>query len=132
MSLNECGEPVMKSIALFEQFVDLPELLGRIENDEELLVELFTLFLDDFPRKRTELQAAIESGNLDEIERTAHAIKGVLANLSAQRAASLAAEIESVARDGKLPKIQKAVAAFNLEATGFYSAVDAFMSGADK
>jgi HPt (histidine-containing phosphotransfer) domain-containing protein len=122
----------MKSMALLEQFVDVPELLDRVENDEDLLVELFTLFLDDFPRKRAELNQAIQSGNLDEIERTAHTLKGACANLSVPRAASLAAEIESAGRDGNMLRIQKAIVAFDLELTGFCTALDAFVAGAQK
>ena len=47
--------------ASLEQYVDLPELLARVENDRELLAELFALFQEDFPRLRDALQRAVDA-----------------------------------------------------------------------
>ncbi|MFZ1015561.1 MAG: Hpt domain-containing protein, partial [Terracidiphilus sp.] len=85
----------MKSATLLEGFVDFPELLDRVEGDQELLAELLALFQEDLPASRAGLQEAVARGELHEIERTAHALKGMLANLSAKHTAALAAEIES-------------------------------------
>ena len=44
-----------------EQYVDMTELLHRVEGDRELLMELLTLFQEDFPRLRDALHAAVDS-----------------------------------------------------------------------
>ncbi len=74
---------MMKSVALLEEFVNLPEMLGRVENDRELLVELFALFQEELPASREALQSAIRADDLPETANTAHRFKGMLANLSA-------------------------------------------------
>ena len=122
----------MESFALLEEFVNLPELLGRIENDNDLLVELLTLFQEDLPKNREAFRIAVSAGDLRTIERAAHLLKGMLANLSVTQAASLAAEIESSARVGDTLKIRNSMAAFDLQITRFSSAVDACLAGEQK
>jgi HPt (histidine-containing phosphotransfer) domain-containing protein len=122
------GGTVMKSFTFLEEFVNLPELLDRVENDEDLLAELLALFQEDLPESRAALQTAIDRGNLRDIERAAHRLKGMLANLSARDTASLAAEIESTARAGNAQKIPELVSMFDLLITAFSTALDSFMA----
>jgi len=119
---------VMKSFTFLEEFVNLPELLDRVENDKDLLAELLALFQEDLPESRAALQTAINGGNLRDIERAAHRLKGMLANLSARDTASLAAEIESTARAGNAQKIPELVSMFDLLITAFSIALDSFMA----
>ena len=86
--------------ASLEQYVNMPELLARVENDRELLAELFALFLKDYPRLRDALHDAVHAGDPRQVERAAHALKGMLANLSIKHGAELAAEVEAAARAG--------------------------------
>jgi HPt (histidine-containing phosphotransfer) domain-containing protein len=120
----------MKSFSSLAEFVNLPELLDRVENDEDLLAELLALLQEDLPGSREALQTAIEGGDLGEIERAAHRLKGMLANLSAKRTASLAAEIESVARAGNAQRIPELVSTFDPQITAFSAALDSFMASA--
>lgn len=110
----------------------MPELLGRVEDDQELLAELLALFQEDLPTSRAALQEAVAQGELHEIERTAHALKGMLANLSAKHTAALAAAIESAARAGDSPKIPELISAFNPEINAFSAALDSFMASAER
>jgi HPt (histidine-containing phosphotransfer) domain-containing protein len=116
----------MKSIAALEEFVCLPELMDRVENDEELLVELFVLFREDLPQSRAALQHAAARGDLHEIEQAAHKLKGMLANLAAKAAAAQAAEIESAARAGNGEKIPELTLSFDHRITTLSAALDAF------
>ena len=120
----------MKSVTPLEEYVNLPELLDRVEKDEDLLRELFALFQEDLPVSRAALQTAADSGDLGEIERTAHRLKGMLANLSAKRTASLAAEIESAARAGNAQKIPELVSTFDSQISAFSAALDSFTASA--
>jgi two-component system, sensor histidine kinase and response regulator len=120
----------MKSITFLEEVLNLPELLDRVENDEELLFDLFALLREDLPASREALQRAIEAGDLHEIERAAHRLKGMLANLSARNTRSLASEIESAARASDVQKIRELKSAFELRITAFAAALDLFMTSA--
>ena len=120
----------MKSFVSLAEFVNLPELLERVENDEDLLEELFSLFQEDLPGSREALQTAIDKGDLGEIERAAHRLKGMLANLSAKRAAALAAEIESTARADNAQKIPELMLTFDPQIAAFSAALNSFTASA--
>jgi two-component system, sensor histidine kinase and response regulator len=112
-----------------ECYVDMAELLARVDNDRELVVELLTLFQKDFPRLLDELHAAIDAGNPNQVEKAAHTLKGMLANLSIKHADQLAASVEIAARAGGAQEIQKAMADFDREETGLLAAVELFIAG---
>jgi HPt (histidine-containing phosphotransfer) domain-containing protein len=120
----------MKSFSALAEFLNLPELLERVEGDEDLLQELLALFQEDLPGSREALQAAIAGGDLGEIERAAHRLKGMLANLSARGTASFAAEIESEARAGNAQKIPELLSTFEPQIAAFSAALDSFMASA--
>ncbi len=117
--------------ASLEQYVNMPELLARIENDSELLRELFALFQEDFPRLRDALHNAVQSGDPRQVEKAAHALRGVLASLSIKHGAALAANVEAAARAGDEREIQQAMAAFDGEETGMLAAVGTFIAGGE-
>jgi HPt (histidine-containing phosphotransfer) domain-containing protein len=119
----------MELVALLEEFVNLPDLLGRVENDRELLIELLTLFQEELPGSREALQSAIRTGDLRETANAAHRFKGMLANLSVKSDASLAAEIEAAARAGDSQKIRELIPAFESRVDAFSAALQAFLTG---
>lgn len=112
-----------------EHYVDMTELLARVDNDRELLVELLTLFQEDFPRLRDALHAAVDAGNPNQAEKAAHTLKGMLANLSIRHADQLAASVEFAARAGDAQEMTKAMADFDREETGLLAAVELFVAG---
>jgi HPt (histidine-containing phosphotransfer) domain-containing protein len=109
----------------------MPELLARVDNDRELLVELLTLFKEDFPRLRDTLHNAVHAGDSCQVEKAAHTLKGMLASLSIKNVAELAARVEAAARAGEEREVQQAMASFDREETGLLAAVDAFMAGGE-
>ena len=115
--------------ALIERFVDLPDLLSRVENDCELLAELFAMFREELPALQDALHDALEIGDLTKTATAAHTLKGMLANMSIKRGASLAAIIEAGARSGDIPAIKVTLAAFDSEIAALSTAVDAFVAG---
>ncbi len=115
--------------ASLEQYLNMPELLARVENDRELLAELFALFQGHFPRLRDALRGAVDSCDPSQAEKAAHTLKGMLANLSINRGAELAANVEAAARAGDVQKIQQAVALFDQEEAGLLEAVNLFATG---
>ena len=74
--------------------------LERVDGDEALLRELVQIFLEESPKQLASLEQAIETGNLDEIERISHSLKGELGYLGLVGAAEKAKELEQLAGQG--------------------------------
>lgn len=115
--------------ALLEKFLDLPDLLGRVENDRELLTELFVMFQEELPGLQGSLHDAIGVGDLPRAAKAAHTLKGMLANMSMKQGTTIAASIEAAARVGDTSTIKESLLAFDAEITSLSAAIDAFIAG---
>jgi signal transduction histidine kinase/DNA-binding response OmpR family regulator/HPt (histidine-containing phosphotransfer) domain-containing protein len=82
--------------------VDIPLALRGIDGDVELLGELCALFVEDWPARQEELRSALHALDAGRLERAAHGLKGVLGALGGRGAATIAAALEALARDGHL------------------------------
>ena len=82
--------------------LNVPELLDRVDGDVSFVAELADIFRKEYPRQMDALRTCIEQGEPDSLKRNAHALKGALANLSAIRAASLAATLERIGASAEL------------------------------
>jgi two-component system, sensor histidine kinase and response regulator len=91
----------LKSDSLRAEF-DSDDLLDRIEGDRALFKDIIRIFLDDMPGLISALEAAVKSGNADAVERTAHAINGSCAMISAKKLERLAHQMETMGRKGNL------------------------------
>jgi two-component system sensor histidine kinase/response regulator len=94
---------------------DLAELMGRIDGDRQLLVELVQVFRDGLPAMLAELDAALTNRDTVRLHRAGHALKGALLNLSAHPAAALARDIDDAARRGELGEAPGRVARLRQE-----------------
>ncbi len=81
-----------------EACLDYPELLARMENDQDLVRDLLRIFKDEFPRGVQSLREAIASGDLKKIETTGHTMKGMAAMLAFGRVTQLCKQIEMLGR----------------------------------
>ncbi len=78
--------------------VDVIPLLDRIDDDRAFLAELVEIFRREYPLNIEAAQEAIRNENAVGLQRSAHALKGALSNLSARGAANLADDLEVMAR----------------------------------
>jgi hypothetical protein len=67
--------------------LNITELLGRVDNDRELVSELFLIFKSIFPFHLQRLSDAVANELPKQVEVESHTLKGMLLNLSAARAA---------------------------------------------
>jgi HPt (histidine-containing phosphotransfer) domain-containing protein len=81
---------------------DSEDLLERIEGDRSLFKEVVRIFMEDTPGLIHSLGEGISKGNLDTVEKMAHAIKGSCAMISAKRLEGLAHQLEKMGRNGNL------------------------------
>ena len=90
-----------------EEAVDLNEFLERVQDDKELLIELFDIFLEDFVQKRELLNAAVQSQNFDEIGSIAHSVKGASGNISAKPIREIFLDIENMGNNNDISGIDE-------------------------
>lgn len=109
-------------------YIDFAELLSRTENDRELLLELLSIFKEEFPQRRRALGRAVASQDARQVAMEAHALKGMLANLAAREAAEAAARLELLGRQGKSAEFRESLAAFDNIAEELLLQLDAGMA----
>jgi len=115
--------------SLLGRFVDLPDLLARVEDDRDLLTELFVIFREELPGLHGALHAAIDVGDLSRAAKAAHALKGMLANMSMDRGATIVADVEMAARSGHISALKGTLASFDSEIAELSAAICAFLEG---
>jgi HPt (histidine-containing phosphotransfer) domain-containing protein len=108
--------------------IDFAELLARVDNDRELLIDLMGIFKEDFPRHMKELVEVAAARDLKKAAVVSHTLKGMLANLAVTHAAAAAAKLEQLARDGADAAIAEALVAFEREVHGLLPEMEAYMS----
>ena len=90
----------------------LQQLLSR-EQGTALLQQLAALYLEDEPNMRAQLAAAEASGDLQALHAATHAIKGAVANFSADAALHASNNVEALCRDGNRDALPEAFAHLN-------------------
>ncbi len=76
------------------EILDYQEVMERVENDRELLIELIEIFLDDCPPKIRKIREAAAGGDYTQMSDMAHSLKGSSGNLAAKKMSSLFLQIE--------------------------------------
>jgi HPt (histidine-containing phosphotransfer) domain-containing protein len=88
-----------------DDVVDLKEVLERVQDDQELLLELFDIFMGDFKEKRITIDKEIADKNFEKLKNLAHSLKGASSNISAKKIYASFSELERIATDGDRAKI---------------------------
>ena len=103
--MNEYQGSASAGAVLFDR--DLA--LSRVGGDLELLKEIATLFIEDYPRVMHELRDAMAREDFKTIERTAHGLKGSVSNFGAPTAVEAARVIEMLGRAHKLEEAKQVI-----------------------
>jgi CheY-like chemotaxis protein/CHASE1-domain containing sensor protein/HPt (histidine-containing phosphotransfer) domain-containing protein len=98
MKKNETEEDASRSSLIF----DRAGLMARLMDDEDLARMLVEGFLEDIPKQIAALKGYLETGDVTGIERQAHTIRGVSANVGGERLREVAFEMEKAAKAGDL------------------------------
>lgn len=100
---------------LLDDILDRKTLLNSYENDKPFIEELSNMFFDSLDDYMRPIHDSIESGNNEELQNSAHKIKGALSSLFATAAFSAAYALEQIGTDGELTKANDAEAKLNFE-----------------
>jgi CheY-like chemotaxis protein/HPt (histidine-containing phosphotransfer) domain-containing protein len=111
------GEPVPVAVGdpAPEAGFDFSAALNYVGGDRELLDELFGIFVEDAPIRMKAIRHAIGSGEVTELTREAHTLKGSLKVIGATTAAGLAQGLEALGRDGNMGEADKLAIALERE-----------------
>jgi HPt (histidine-containing phosphotransfer) domain-containing protein len=101
-----------KGKSMSRSVIDLEELLARVENDRPLMRDLILIFKEEFPRHAEALREAVASQDTSGVAAAAHTLKGMLSNMAAGEAATAAACLERLGRDGEIAKFAASLAQF--------------------
>lgn len=112
--------------------LNVAELLGRVENDRELLHELVTIFKEEFPKQLQALREAVNTSDAKRVAAIAHSLKGMLSNLAAHKAAAGAAQLEQLGRTGEVSAFPNAFYSLDREAAILLRELDTSMIEAHK
>jgi HPt (histidine-containing phosphotransfer) domain-containing protein len=79
--------------------------LARVGGDLDLLKEIANLFVQDYPKVLEELHQAVDSGDAQAVERTAHGLKGSVSTFGARAAMEAARTLENMGRARQLAEL---------------------------
>lgn len=95
------GEDVKTKIELVEYNASMK----RLGDDESLFTEFIEIFLSDSPELMEQIFAAIQNLDLPQLEKSAHALKGLISNFGAKPCCDLALSLEMAGRSGTLTNL---------------------------
>ncbi len=90
-----------------QDVMDLPEVLERVQNDHDLLLELVDIFLKDCPEKIKALNEAVQTKNFETLKEVSHSLKGASGNLSAKKIYETCLTIEQKTKNHNLDGIEE-------------------------
>lgn len=74
--------------------------------DKEIVSEIINIYITEYPDRMAKLEELIKLGDLDQIYKTAHSLKGVTANFFDKESEELARIIEEKGRAGDASGLQ--------------------------
>ncbi len=107
-------------------------LLERVEGDRELLEELIRLFLEEAPRLLDAMRTALQQGDLQMLERSAHSMKGAAVNLLAGVTAGAASQLEQDAKNGDAESATASLATLEIAVKRLLPVLEDLCQGAPK
>jgi HPt (histidine-containing phosphotransfer) domain-containing protein len=103
-------EPTQEEDVADSEVLNISEALARLDGDKELLGEMASLFLEEYPRFFSDIREALFRQDLQALTLTAHTIKGSVGNFAASRTAAAALHLERLGRKGSIEQASDAVA----------------------
>ena len=70
--------------------------------EPDVLAEVLTLFLEEVPNRIERLRNAWQAGNIQEVHRAAHSLKGSAGNIVARRLFEVCRQLDDISKSGDL------------------------------
>ncbi|MCR4289630.1 MAG: Hpt domain-containing protein [Candidatus Scalindua sp.] len=87
---------------------DKDEILKRFDGEKEFLTELIEIFINDIQEQLSGIKEAVDNRNSKDLERSAHKLKGAVANFEEKTAFEAALQLEIMGKESKLDEAEEA------------------------
>jgi HPt (histidine-containing phosphotransfer) domain-containing protein len=114
------------STTMSSSILNMTDLMHRVDDDRELLAELFFIFKTVFPAHLERLSDAVTRNENKQVESESHALRGMLLNLSAPRAAAAASALEQMGRERESRGMAQAFAELQAEVAALLSQINGY------
>jgi two-component system, sensor histidine kinase and response regulator len=101
---------MVRSPSQYDENLDRTSILERLDGSQELLTELVRLFLEEAPQMIEAMRKALQQGEMQDLARSAHSMKGAASNFNAHGTVSAASQLEIYAKKGDAESAKAAVA----------------------
>ncbi|MGB6220769.1 response regulator [Haloferula sp.] len=120
-------EPAAEAFAIFNE-----QRFRENTGDVALMHELIGFFEEDSESMLAEIDRTAESGNIDDLHRAAHALKGMVGNYWADRSFEKATELDTKARSGDIVGARAVIPTLRREIALLRQALQRFDRALDK
>ena len=104
--------------------LDTDALKNTVDNNPDLIKELIRLYLENLPKLMARIQDGIIRKDSRLIEESAHALKGMSFNISAQKVADTALSLEKIGRNNDSEKAERIYALLQKDIEELKQALD--------
>jgi len=104
--------------------LDYEKGLEQVGGDESLLKEVLGIFIEDVPRKLSELREGLMQEDREKIRRAGHSLKGASANIAADAVQKVAFDIEKMAAESDFDTIRETIGLLEDEIGKLQAAID--------
>ena len=80
-----------------KEIIDMEDVMERVQDDMELLMELLDIFENDFKEKRVRSDQLVAAGENEQLRDMAHSLKGAAGNISAKSIDATCLKFEQLA-----------------------------------
>lgn len=91
------------------QVIDLKDVMERVQDDTDLMLELFDIFIEDFVGKRETFWQALEKHDIVKFQLIAHGLKGATGNISAAQMHENCVNLDKMGKVGDLSQARAAL-----------------------
>ena len=105
-SSSRAAAPAVESV---QQVLDTPLGIQQVGGDSESYRELLADFVQELPEKIRLIHKSWEAGNMEEVSRVAHNLRGVGANLGATQISNLAKRLEEQSAGGYTESLRETI-----------------------
>jgi len=109
--------------------LDWTKALQNADGDEELLIELAGVFIDACPEMMQQVRAAIDGRNAQELQRTAHSLKGSAHLFAASEAGAAAFRLEEMGAENNFRDVEDGWNLLRFEIEGLLAELAARLGG---
>lgn len=122
-NLNDIADCRKRKWENDEIVFDKDEALEINANEEEFLKELAEMFIDGLPEQMSSIKDAVDSRDSNALEKSAHKLKGAVANFGNNTVFKAASSLEMMGRENRLEDVKEAYGALTKDATRLVDAL---------